>query len=198
MSLNHIFSSFYSQTNLNETVDVSVLEKGAYACRKQDKGISNSNQGGWHSSLYNSLGPNIKQDLIQEINNQLRVVSKEFGITNAEVSVSWFWFNINGKKDFNKLHSHQTSIFSGVYYVKVPPNSGRLVFDAPHMELMVSYLNYWHLECQGFNEFNSNNWSVAPSPGDLVIFPSWLPHYVEPNASDEDRISISFNTQVIR
>jgi uncharacterized protein (TIGR02466 family) len=30
-------------------------------------------------------------------------------------------------------------------------------------------------------------------PGLLLIFPSWLKHGVEPNLSDQERISVSFN-----
>ena len=61
---------------------------------------------------------------------------------------------------------------------------------------MLSYLNYWHLDVDEFNEYNSNMWSIDPNPGDLVIFPSWLAHYTEPNMSNKDRISMSFNSGV--
>ena len=35
-----------------------------------------------------------------------------------------------------------------------------------------------------------------PEKGKLVLFPSWLEHYVEPNLTNEDRISMSFDTQI--
>jgi uncharacterized protein (TIGR02466 family) len=38
----------------------------------------------------------------------------------------------------------------------------------------------------------------APQPGRLVIFPSWIQHYVQPNLSDQDRISISFDVQLTK
>ena len=44
-----------------------------------------------------------------------------------------------------------------------------------------------------WNRANSEVWSLDSSEDTLLIFPSWLDHYVEPNESDEDRISISFN-----
>jgi hypothetical protein len=31
----------------------------------------------------------------------------------------------------------------------------------------------------------------------MIVFPSYAEHYVEPNLSNEDRISISFNTKLI-
>ena len=93
------------------------------------------------------------------------------------------------------MHTHSGSIFSGVFYIKVPDRCGRLVLEDPSAQLMQSFLKYWHLEVE-WNQYTSMVWNVSPDPGDLVIFPSWMSHYVEPNMSDEDRISISFNTIV--
>ena len=38
------------------------------------------------------------------------------------------WANINNKEDYNISHTHPYSHYSGVYYVKVPKNSGNLYF----------------------------------------------------------------------
>ena len=46
------------------------------------------------------------------------------------------------------------------------------------------------------NFFNSMTWEVTPEEGKLMIWPSWLLHYVKPNLSDDTRISIAFNTTV--
>ncbi len=35
--------------------------------------------------------------------------------------------------------------------------------------------------------------SVEPLPGRIVIFPSWIQHYVEPNLSGCDRVVLAFN-----
>lgn len=34
---------------------------------------------------------------------------------------------------------------------------------------------------------------LTPSDGLVVLFPSWLEHYVEPHRGDEARIAIAFN-----
>jgi uncharacterized protein (TIGR02466 family) len=36
-----------------------------------------------------------------------------------------------------------------------------------------------------------------PLEGRMLIFPSYLAHQVEPNESDEDRISVSFNLSIV-
>jgi uncharacterized protein (TIGR02466 family) len=47
-----------------------------------------------------------------------------------------------------------------------------------------------------FNSVNSGYWYAEPKEGDLIMFPSWLRHYVEPSKSNEDRISIAFNLEI--
>ena len=47
-----------------------------------------------------------------------------------------------------------------------------------------------------YNKFTSTDMSVEPAPGKLVIFPSWLVHYVENNLDNTDRISIAFNIEI--
>ena len=43
-----------------------------------------------------------------------------------------------------------------------------------------------------YNDANTYHW-FTPVPNTLIMFPAWLEHDVEPNQSQEERISISFN-----
>ena len=52
-----------------------------------------------------------------------------------------------------------------------------------HMDFGNAYLQSAHLD-------------VAPLPGQLVVFPSWLPHQAMPYAGEADRIIVSFNASV--
>jgi len=100
------------------------------------------------------------------------------------------WANINPPGGMNRPHLHPNSHFSGVYYIKAPQNSGKLVFNEPrpgaHMVMPTRK--------QG--KPPSHLWRevhIDPLEGRIVIFPSWLWHCVEPNESDDIRISVSFN-----
>ncbi len=44
--------------------------------------------------------------------------------------------------------------------------------------------------------FNTNIHPYQPQEGTLLLFPSWLPHMVEANQSEERRISIAFNVML--
>lgn len=99
------------------------------------------------------------------------------------------WANVNSKGHRNQRHVHlDTSIFlSGVYYVKVPENSGRIRFYDPRGPLMTCMPDHEY-----FNDGHEYHY-IDPEEGMVLFFPCWLEHDVEENDSDEDRISIAFN-----
>ncbi len=41
--------------------------------------------------------------------------------------------------------------------------------------------------------YNTDQVVVQVEEGTMVIFPAWLAHSVDPNRSDRERISVSFN-----
>jgi uncharacterized protein (TIGR02466 family) len=123
--------------------------------------------------------------------NQLQIALDFKENLNHEIIDAWI--NINKHKDFNNTHKHIGSTFSGIYYVKVPENSGVIEFTNPMSELPY-VIGDWMIK--EYNFFNSKTWKVNPEEGKLMIWPSWLLHYVKPNLSNDDRISIAFNTRI--
>ena len=99
------------------------------------------------------------------------------------------WVNVNPKGAYNVRHVHSdTNIFlSGVYYVKVPQNSGTIRFWDPRGPLM-----HVQRDNEYFNDAISSH-EIQPEAGLLIFFPTWLEHDVTHNEVDEDRISIGFN-----
>ena len=41
-------------------------------------------------------------------------------------------------------------------------------------------------------------YTVSPKPGEILLWPAFLLHFVHPNLSDEPRLSISFNVVLKR
>ena len=92
--------------------------------------------------------------------------------------------------DSNSPHFHPNYFLSCVYYPKVEKNCGDLYFMNPTPGVKYA-LPFPLLNRQSI--YNDVEYSITPETGKLVIFPSWLTHWVTPNHSDSDRISIAFN-----
>ena len=96
------------------------------------------------------------------------------------------WINLNSKGDSNLRHIHGNSILSGVFYVDVPPGSGNLMFERADSASLV-----WNMDNK--SPFTSESVQYVAKTGKIIIFPSWLPHYVTRTFCDDTRISLSFN-----
>ena len=101
------------------------------------------------------------------------------------------WAIINKKNNFNAIHTHPNSYLSAAYYVKAPNNCGRFIVENPHS---ISRHSYPALEKK--TNFNIKVAKLEIEEGDLLLFPAFLPHGVDENESDEDRIVISFNINI--
>jgi hypothetical protein len=80
---------------------------------------------------------------------------------------SW-WFNVNETTEYTNWHAHVNHTTVAVLYVTVP--GGSIEFR------------------QG-----EGAWTETPNAGDLLIFPGSLEHRVQPNPSNDIRISVAFN-----
>ena len=99
------------------------------------------------------------------------------------------WVTINKTGGEHHVHHHPNSFISLCYYPKI--KSGSLCFKLQDSPLS-SKLNF-DFDIIELNEYNSKFISFLPKPGDIIIFPSWVYHYSEPNESTEDRIMIGAN-----
>ena len=102
------------------------------------------------------------------------------------------WVNINPKGARNYRHHHflagERLLFSGVYYAKVPENSGEIIFHDPRGPMIHGCLDMQYLYGNSLPVV-----SITPKEGECYYFPTWLEHDVTENKSEEDRISIAFN-----
>ena len=173
-------------------LDLNLINEYCYFYCNENKSVNKSNSNGFQSDDLSNNHPVInllKNTILEKVN----IVSKEIYKINNDLSISNIWFNINKHKDYNMEHDHPYSILSGVFYSKLPKNSGRIVFKS--LENIDIYLS--DVDIKEFNKDNSIKSFLNTDVNFLHIFPSWLKHYVEPNMSNEDRISFSFNSNIV-
>ena len=173
------------------------LSKYIYNLYENDKnGLKRSNQGGWHSKPFDLK----KKDdapfhFFMDIQKYVADVFKEYGwfYTPGKVNLTEMWAIINKKNNFNIEHTHPNNYLSAAYYVKAPENCGSFNISNPNQiareRIAISDKR---------TEFNRISAQIKPVEGDLLLFPAYLPHSVSVNTSDEDRIVISFNVDILK
>jgi uncharacterized protein (TIGR02466 family) len=109
----------------------------------------------------------------------------EMGLQKQTFSLQ-SWINMHDRGGFNFLHMHEGSLLSGTFYISVPPGSGQFVFRDPRPGVLTGSI-------KGGVPNGHADVHLTPSAGLMVLFPSWMEHYVEPHDSDEPRIAIGFN-----
>ena len=120
-------------------------------------------------------------------------IYRDYGMA-AKAALGNMWANINNPGAYNKQHIHPNSQWSGVYYVKVPKNSGRLFVEDPRPGPNI-------VMPRRLDGLPKALWRMVAYPaieGQIIMFPAWLPHGVEINKSKEkgekgSRVSVSFN-----
>jgi len=106
--------------------------------------------------------------------------------------ILWGWAVAYKAGHSQGLHVHPSANVSGVYYVTAPPSTlepgdaGKISFYDPRPRATMTQL-----------PFQTTRHRVAPVPGDMYLFPSWLEHSVSPFQGEGTRICIAFNGKLI-
>lgn len=99
------------------------------------------------------------------------------------------WINVLEPGGYHGSHIHPHSVVSGTYYVDVPDGASAIRFEDPRLGLMMAAPPRRARAARDSLAFVS----VAPKPGTVLLWESWLRHEVPLNAAKTERISISFN-----
>ena len=107
--------------------------------------------------------------------------------TKQRLVITQCWANRNPKGSKHHEHVHPNSIISGVMYFQINEKLPPISFTKDRQDGM-------KLDPIKYNHMNSESFMLPCKPGELILFPSSLRHSVPINMSEEDRISVSFNT----
>lgn len=105
------------------------------------------------------------------------------------------WFHITRRGGYFGPHIHALHAWSGVYCVQHDGDdpdslSGRLVFPHPNTAAAM----YTDRSCSNLKApFSTGPVRMRLTPGQLVLFPSWLEHQVYPYEGDGMRMTVAFN-----
>lgn len=106
---------------------------------------------------------------------------------NIAIMEAWANFNCS-RQCMNNQHIHG-GVFSGIFYLNAPAESGKLALINPGINGMWEGMSL--IKHPG--QYTSESMLIQPTEGEVIMWPSYLPHSVSTNNHDEARISIAFN-----
>ena len=187
--LNPIFSSFLYVEDLS--LDLKTIKDYCLKLKSDSAGRKISNIHGWQSEDLQGEIPELN-DLFLEMDKHLNIVAANIPVKKGKrLSLLNSWININDTPGcYNKPHSHPGSMLSGVFYTDD--------FDDSNITFINPSPAHAHVfdgsNINDTNEFTSGFYYIKPRSNRMIIFPSYLQHYVEPSNSSKSRITIAFNS----
>ena len=193
---------FYSPLTVFELEDSENLNTQLLietSARQTDSsGIDRSNWHGWHSEddFFKRPEPGhqtLRAHILEAIQACTKNVSPNFDFSRYGIQ-SEGWINVLGKGGLNTPHDHPAWVWSGCYYVSVPECDNEL---SGNIEFFDTRTNVRTLTVEGAACFASK-FTLKPRNGMLLIFPSYLRHWVYPNESEINRVTVAFNARFAR
>ena len=105
------------------------------------------------------------------------------------------WPNINRLGDYHAPHNHGWCYLSGTNYVQMPPVAEA---DAPD-GAKPGCISYYdprstvNMLASPGSEGTSAEFTIRPEPGTLLLWHAAVNHFVHPNLTSIERVSVSFN-----
>ena len=164
---------------LSELTDDKLSQPKECNCSVQSS-FETDNNFSW-DYFYECIKPNLIY-MHQQLNgNPLH----QFKMTEA-------WLNKYERGDSQEVHTHigaDNCTFSCSYFAQYALNDARFLFYDPDQ---TKHLGEFTKHYDGV----VNTWFPDVQEGDIIIFPSWIHHQVEPHRSDTTRITVSANFKI--
>ena len=150
---------------------------------------TNSNEGNITSKdtyvLENKTLKNLKEDLHKKLLDYFDKV-----VCNVDPIIPYItqsWLNYTEPNEYHHKHFHSNSYVSGVFYVNADKGVDHIKFYQTHVPELEPAI-------EKYNIFNARSLWFPVETGNIVLFPSSLPHGVDKKQGTNSRISLSFNT----
>jgi uncharacterized protein (TIGR02466 family) len=176
-----------------EPVNRMLLEEVS-AIRAKSPGVNKSNKSGWHSEtdFFRRTEPGcqaLRAYVIEAVRHVISKLSPKFDF-DSKMFQAEGWFNVNPRGAFNRPHGHPGFAVSGTYWVKIPSGPA----ESGAFEFLDPRVNANAMVIEGAACFQ-RSLTLQPKAGWMMIFPSYLNHWVYPNERDEERVSMAFNVR---
>jgi len=177
---------------------IEPLRSAIYANKAASKGIMRSNILGWHSDTKmlewgGDAAAVLAMETMKVCGRYTSDAVAPKGQSRYEMGME-MWANVSPAGASNQLHAHPSSYWSATFYVDDGGDQEDGYFVAQDPRFPTNRMNAADLlfvDDDGHKHGSQHR--MAPTPGKLVIFPSWMLHSVRPHNGPRDRISIAMN-----
>lgn len=118
------------------------------------------------------------------LGEKIAFIRHEYRFTNGYSEVTESWFNRHGQTGETLEHNHNNVTFAVAAYIKLTPGSGYIEFKDP--------LEYHKTQYPIIPEETLYR-ALPAETNDVLIFPGYMRHRVQPNLTDTERIVLTFN-----
>ena len=122
---------------------------------------------------------------------------------DLRVGFQGMWFQCSHDGAFHDVHTHGNCSWSSAYIVQIDDTEQRVSHPVYGAANGVTRLYGPHFNNLGGAFVDVGNAylqppskDIEPLPGQLLLFPSWLPHQAMPYDGEKERIIISFNASI--
>jgi uncharacterized protein (TIGR02466 family) len=142
---------------------------------------------GWQSEQSLHRHPAFR-DLMTCVERGVNGILRFLHVGDDAFEVTACWATVLAPGAAHKLHSHPNNYLSGVYYVQLGRGADTINFHDPRRQTAVIRPPVTRLTAE-----NTDQVVIRVRSGTLLMFPSFLEHSVDQNASRHERVSVSFN-----
>lgn len=197
MAAKILFPTLLFEAEIGDAQLLGELSHSIHALARDDQaGRRWSNENGYAGyTSYASLNDLPKRDpafsrLAKILTGNAASFARECGFELARrPRLDSLWVNCLKSNGHHSAHIHPHSIMSGTLYVEAPKGAGAIRFEDPRLPLMMAAPQRRADLPEELRQFVT----IAPRPGLLLLWESWLRHEVLPGSGRGERLSISFN-----
>lgn len=129
--------------------------------------------------------------LARQLDRHVAAFAKDLALDLGarKLALDSLWVNVLPQGGAHASHIHPHSVISGTLYVAMPKGAAALKLEDPRHASMMAHPPRKASAPRELQSFVS----VATSPGELLLWESFVRHEVPVNRSADERISVSFN-----
>mgnify|MGYP002793034951 CR=1 FL=1 len=186
--MTEIMSLFPSAIAIKDTrIDTSKMLKTCLEMQSENHGLVHGEAKSTFTTEMNILEHSDFSMLKSVITSEVKVFGTQIGINMKDVKLGRSWINVQKRGSTIMQHNHRRSVISGAFYLYADKDAAPITFASPLMAHKM-----YEPTIGGSTDYDVEFTNVPAETGKLVLFPSWLEHYVGYNNSDM-RVTLSFN-----